>query len=194
MTLYYERIVMWRYAFSPHKECEQAPEAHAWRAAGSAMCLPPKRSWSRPTASTSMPWACASGSALTHAGMLGGLRALGEQVPVLGICVRRDAASQGARMARVAGALAAMIECPDAFDAGDVDVSDAVPAPGYGRLDEAVRKLDGDAGMGRLERGEPLPAGTKLWCRPAASKKRRQSRGGRGITDRGAGNRGVGCG
>ena len=33
-----------------------------------------------------------------------------------------------------------MIECPDAFDAGDVDVSDAVLAPGYGRLNEAVRE------------------------------------------------------
>ena len=75
---------------------------------------------------------CASGSALTHAGMLVGLRALGEQVPVLGICMRRDGASQAARVARVAGALAVMIDCPDAFDAGDVDVSDAVLAPGYG--------------------------------------------------------------
>ena len=50
---------------------------------------------------------CASGSALTHAGLLVGLRALGERVPVLGICVRRDAASQAARVVRVAGALAA---------------------------------------------------------------------------------------
>ena len=83
---------------------------------------------------------CASGSALTHAGMLVGLRALGAAVPVLGICVRRDAASQGARVARVASALAAMIDCPDAFDAGDVDVSDAVLAPGYGCLNEAVRE------------------------------------------------------
>ena len=83
---------------------------------------------------------CASGSALTHAGMLVGLRALGEQVPVLGICVRRDANRQGARVARVAAALAAMIERPDTFDAGDVDVSDAVLAPGYGRLNEAVRE------------------------------------------------------
>ena len=79
-------------------------------------------------------------SALTHAGLLVGLRALGEQVPVLGICVRRDADRQGARVARVAAALAAMIERPDAFDAGDVDVSDAVLAPGYGRLNEAVRE------------------------------------------------------
>ena len=83
---------------------------------------------------------CASGSALTHAGMLVGLRALGERAPVLGICVRRDAASQGARVAQVASALAAMIDCPDAFDAGDVDVSDAVLAPGYGCLNEAVRE------------------------------------------------------
>ena len=50
---------------------------------------------------------CASGSALTHAGMLVGLRALGERVPVLGICVRRDAGSQGARVAQVASPHAA---------------------------------------------------------------------------------------
>ena len=83
---------------------------------------------------------CASGSALTHAGLLVGLRALGAAVPVLGICVRRDAASQAARVAGVASALAAMIDRPDAFDAGDVDVSDAVHAPGYGRLNEPVRE------------------------------------------------------
>ena len=57
---------------------------------------------------------CTSGSALTHAGMLVGLRALGERVPVLGICVRRDPVRQGARVAQVASALAAMIECPAA--------------------------------------------------------------------------------
>ena len=52
---------------------------------------------------------CASGSALTHAGLLVGLRALGWTAPVLGICVRRDAASQGARVAKLAAELAAMI-------------------------------------------------------------------------------------
>ena len=83
---------------------------------------------------------CASGSALTHAGLLTGLRALGERAPVLGICVRRDAASQAARVARVAGALAGMIDRPEAFDAGDVEVSDAVHPPGYGRLNEPVRE------------------------------------------------------
>ena len=59
---------------------------------------------------------------------------------MLGICVRRDAASQGARVARVAEALAAMIGRPDAFDAAGVDVSDAVHPPGYGRLNEPVRE------------------------------------------------------
>ena len=34
---------------------------------------------------------CASGSALTHAGTLVGMRAIGETMPVSGICVRRDA-------------------------------------------------------------------------------------------------------
>ena len=61
---------------------------------------------------------CASGSALIHAGMLAGLWALGEWAPVLGICVRRDAAGQVDRVARVAGALAAMIERPDAVRCG----------------------------------------------------------------------------
>ena len=83
---------------------------------------------------------CASGSALTHAGVLVGLRAVGETTPVHGICVRREARRQRARVASVAAELAAMIERPAAFDAGDVEVSDEVLAPGYGRLNEAVRE------------------------------------------------------
>ena len=83
---------------------------------------------------------CASGSALTHAGTLVGLRALGEAVPVLGICVRRDAERQGGRVARVAAALAAMIGRRAAFDAGEVAVCDAVHSPGYGQLNDAVRE------------------------------------------------------
>ena len=43
-------------------------------------------------------------------------------------------------MAQVAAELAAMIERPAAFEAGDVEVSDAVHAPGYGRLNDAVRE------------------------------------------------------
>ena len=83
---------------------------------------------------------CASGSAHTHAGTLVGMRAMGEAVPVYGICVRRDARRQGERVARVAAELAAMIERPAVFGTGDVEVSDAVHAPGYGRLNDAVRE------------------------------------------------------
>ena len=83
---------------------------------------------------------CASGSALTHAGILVGMRALGEATPVHGICVRRGACRQSARVAQVAASLAAMIDCPAAFKAGDVEVCDAVHAPGYGKLNDAVRE------------------------------------------------------
>ena len=83
---------------------------------------------------------CASGSALTHAGLLVGLRALDETAPVHGICVRRDARRQAARVAQVAAELAAMIDRPRAFDGGDVEVSDAVLAPGYGKLNGEVRE------------------------------------------------------
>ena len=83
---------------------------------------------------------CASGSALTHGGLLVGLRAVGETTPVYGICVRRDARGQSARVAQEAAALAAMLGRPAAFVAGEVEVSDAVLAPGYGRLNDAVRE------------------------------------------------------
>ena len=83
---------------------------------------------------------CASGSALTHGGLLVGLRAVGETTPVYGICVRRDARAQSARVTQVEAALAAMLGRRAAFAAGEVEVSDAVLAPGYGRLNDAVRE------------------------------------------------------
>ena len=83
---------------------------------------------------------CASGSALTHAGILVGMRALGERAPVYGICVRREARAQGARVAKLAAEIAAMIGRPAAFEAADVEVDDGVLPPGYGRLNDAVRE------------------------------------------------------
>ena len=83
---------------------------------------------------------CPSGSALTHVGTLVGMRALGETVPVYGICVRRDVCLQRERVAKLAAALAAMIDCPVVLDADDIEACDAVHPPGYGRLNEAVRE------------------------------------------------------
>ena len=79
-----------------------------------------------------------SGSGLTHAGTLVGLRALGERVPVHGICVRRDAVQQRVRVAKRTAELAAMIGRPEVLDADDVDLCDEVHPPGYGRLNDAV--------------------------------------------------------
>ena len=84
---------------------------------------------------------CASGSSLTHAGTLVGMRAIAQPMPVLGICVRRDASQQRPRVAKRAAEIAAMIDRPDIGPGeGDVDVSDAVHPPGYGKLNEQIRE------------------------------------------------------
>ncbi|MEP6337548.1 MAG: pyridoxal-phosphate dependent enzyme, partial [Anderseniella sp.] len=51
----------------------------------------------------------ASGSGLTHFGLLAGLRALGCKTPVHGICVRRNAAEQSQRLATVGANLDALL-------------------------------------------------------------------------------------
>ena len=58
----------------------------------------------------------ASGSALTHIGLLYGLRALGSRVPVLGVCVRRDSASQKRRVRQRLDDLAEMMDLPVLID------------------------------------------------------------------------------
>ena len=80
----------------------------------------------------------ASGSALTHSGLLVGLRALGNDVPVTGICVRRVATEQWPRVFKRCGEVAALIERPDCIRESDVVVSDAVLAPGYGQTNDAT--------------------------------------------------------
>ena len=78
-----------------------------------------------------------SGSGLTHAGFLVGARAVGWDVPIHGICVRRDAVQQHARITRRAAELGAMLGGigikPD-----DIMVDDAVLSPGYGQMNEQV--------------------------------------------------------
>ncbi len=73
-----------------------------------------------------------TGSALTHAGMLVGLRMLGCKVPVLGICVRRAQAEQAERVLRRASETADLIGQPGLISPEDVWVDDRVLAPGYG--------------------------------------------------------------
>ncbi len=80
----------------------------------------------------------ASGSALTHAGFLVGARLMGWDVPVHGICVRRDAGPQRDRVLRRARELAAMLGAPQAIRPEDIRVDDTCLAPGYGQMNDRV--------------------------------------------------------
>ncbi len=79
-----------------------------------------------------------SGSALTHAGVLVGLRLLGQKIPVLGICVRRDQAQQAERVLKRALQVAELLRHPGLIGPDDVWVDDQVLAPGYGLTNEAT--------------------------------------------------------
>ncbi len=79
-----------------------------------------------------------SGSGLTHAGFLAGARAIGWNVQVHGICVRRDAGQQRARILRRAGELDALLENKARICEADVSVDDTCLSPGYGRMNDRV--------------------------------------------------------
>ena len=80
----------------------------------------------------------ASGSALTHSGLLVGLRALGNKVPVTGICVRRVADEQHPRVFKRCREVATLIGRADCIEESDVVVYDATLAPGYGQMNAAT--------------------------------------------------------
>jgi L-cysteate sulfo-lyase len=79
-----------------------------------------------------------TGSASTHTGFLLGVRACGSTIPVHGVCVRRDAASQLQRvrtkLKSVIEAIGIDISIPDA----DIICDDSTLAPGYGLLNAAT--------------------------------------------------------
>ncbi|WP_282605395.1 D-cysteine desulfhydrase family protein [Pelagibius sp. Alg239-R121] len=79
-----------------------------------------------------------SGSGATHGGFLFGLRALGSQIPVTGICVRRDAAQQKPRIEHRCQEIADLLEVENPVPADDVVVTDAFLAPGYGKASDEV--------------------------------------------------------
>ena len=81
-----------------------------------------------------------TGSASTHAGLLTGLRLCGAGMPVHGICVRRDAVAQIARVTRRVGEVAAMLGRPGAVIATDVLADDGYMGPGYGLAADGTRE------------------------------------------------------
>jgi D-cysteine desulfhydrase family pyridoxal phosphate-dependent enzyme len=82
----------------------------------------------------------ASGSALTHTGLLCGLRALGHRARVHGACVRRPADAQRDRVGTVAANLARLLGSPPVLGNDDVVTWDMALAPGYGRLGPLARE------------------------------------------------------
>jgi len=79
-----------------------------------------------------------SGSASTHAGLLVGLRAAGNPLRVLGVCIRRAAALQAERVLARARWAAELIGRPDVVGPADIDVTDAYLGPGYGQPTPAM--------------------------------------------------------
>ncbi|MGI9353057.1 MAG: D-cysteine desulfhydrase family protein [Rhizobiaceae bacterium] len=73
-----------------------------------------------------------SGSGNTHAGFLFGLRTLGCDIPVKGICVRRNAEMQKPRIINRLQQIAELLEEQSAAGEQDVSVNDEFLAPGYG--------------------------------------------------------------
>ena len=81
-----------------------------------------------------------SGSGATHAGFLFGLRALGSDLPVIGVCVRRDAEAQRLRLIARCREIAALLEVPNPVAEADVILDDSHLAPGYGQLNLTTKE------------------------------------------------------
>lgn len=78
----------------------------------------------------------ASGSGHTHAGMLFGLRMLGWQGTVHGICVRREASLQHSRITAHCDRISEMLGIPNPVNSSDINVYDDVFSPGYGIIND----------------------------------------------------------
>lgn len=80
----------------------------------------------------------ASGSGSTHAGLLAGLRGAGSSARVVGSCVRRDGATQHARIGRVIEGLKLLYDGAAKVASTDIETWDGALAPGYGQIGEAA--------------------------------------------------------
>ncbi|WP_342076114.1 D-cysteine desulfhydrase family protein [Yoonia sp. SS1-5] len=76
----------------------------------------------------------ASGSGLTHAGLLAGLLDNGFAGVVIGSCVRRDATQQQRRIRTVLDDLQALLGRPDQIGSDQINIWDGALAPGYGQI------------------------------------------------------------
>ena len=76
----------------------------------------------------------ASGSGLTHAGLLTGLHQLGSPARVIGSCVRRDAPLQREQILAVLANLELLLGAGKTAPVEKVELWDGALAPGYGQI------------------------------------------------------------
>ena len=74
-----------------------------------------------------------TGSASTHSGFLLGVRSCGSDIPVHGVCVRRDSASQVQRVSKKLNSVIDAIGCAIRIPDSDIICDDSQLAPGYGQ-------------------------------------------------------------
>jgi len=82
----------------------------------------------------------ASGSGMTHGGMLAGLRASGSKTLVYGICVRRDQIAQQARIKTVTDNILTLVRDDIGVTDSDINTWDGSLAPGYGLMGPSAQK------------------------------------------------------
>ena len=80
----------------------------------------------------------ASGSAATHVGLLLGLRLLGSEIAVYGICVRRDKKQQTLRVKSIVRLAEKLIGCGQVVQDNDIKCYDDWLCPGYGKTNALV--------------------------------------------------------
>ena len=80
----------------------------------------------------------ATGSGATHAGLLFGLRALGDHTPVTGICVRREKQLQIPRIKKHCNSIADCLDMENPVGSDDIVINDDALSPGYGQINDAV--------------------------------------------------------
>lgn len=82
----------------------------------------------------------ASGSGLTHSGLLFGLRALGSPIRVIGNCHRRNKDYQRKRISDVLQGISNLLDIPSPAKEEDIHLFDGAVGPGYGQMDQSTRE------------------------------------------------------
>ncbi len=108
--------------------------------------------------------AVGSGSGITHAGILFGMRLSGSNIPVLGACVRRGRASQFSRIRCHCDHLSNMLNLPGMVKDEDIWTDDSAFAPGYGQMSAQLNRAIHMAATCEGLLVDPVYSGKTLAC------------------------------